>query len=248
MIEKNESFPRPDVACYTATLHCLASSKKPDSAKRAEALLRRSEQKHGITPNLLSFTCVLIAWARSDDPNAPQKAENILREIESRGMEPDRFVMAGLITAWGRNKVEDSIIKVEMYFQRMKDRAHDPSSKSNNSFEPSVVEYTATIQAYANYVSRNLAKSRMSVARVETLLDEMLDSSDDRLRPNYLTYAAVLKTIAAARRIPDRGDRADRVLRIMSAEGVEITPYIVGLVKKCHVRESMKLENQQQAT
>lgn len=248
LMEGNDAFPKPDMSCYIATLHCLATSKKSDSAKRAEALLKRSELAQGVEPNLTAFTCVLVAWARSDNPLAHNDAERIYREIENRGMEPDRFVLAGLITAWGRSNVEDSIIKVEEYFQRMKNSVHEPATNGNNRLKPTVVEYTATIQAYANYVSRNLAKSRMSVERVETLLDEMLDSHDKSLRPTFMTYVAVLKTIAAARRIPDRGDRAERVLRIMSAEGVEVTPYILGLVNKCNVREPKGAEEGDQAS
>jgi hypothetical protein len=89
------------------------------------------------------------------------------------------------------------------------------------------------IQAYANFVSRNIGKSRESVERVESLLNEMLNSEDKSLKPNILTYAAVLKCIAAARRVPDRGDRADIVLQKMYSEQVEITPYIIKLVQRC---------------
>jgi hypothetical protein len=238
-------FPQPNIECYTAVLNCMASSKKPDAAKRAETLLRRMDLQEETKPNLISLTCVLIAWARSDDLNAPIEAERIYEEIQDRGLKPDRFVFAGLITAWGRNNSEreDPMIKVENYFQRIKDIEQEQSSillpsenngeKVSSSFKTTVVEYTVVIQAYANYVSRNIDKSRESVARVESLLDEMLKSEDKNLKPNILTYAAVLKCIAAARRVPDRGDRADIVLQKMYSEQVEITPYIINLVKRC---------------
>jgi hypothetical protein len=241
-------FPQPNIECYTAVLNCIASSKKPDAAKRAETLLRLMDLKEETKPNLISLTCVLIAWARSDDLNAPIEAERIYEEIQDRGLKPDRFVFAGLITAWGRNNSEreDPMIKVENYFQRIKDIEQEQEQSSillpseNNeekvspsSFKTTVVEYTVVIQAYANYVSRNIGKSRESVERVESLLNEMLNSEDKSLKPNILTYAAVLKCIAAARRVPDRGDRADIVLQKMYSEQVEITPYIIKLVQRC---------------
>ena len=227
LMDTNEAFPQPDTTCYTAVLNCIASSKKQGSAKRAEALLRRMDRKEETKSNMVSLTCVLIAWARCEDLDAPIKAERIFQEILDRGMQPDRYVYAGLITAWGRSNDQDSISKVEDYFQRLK------CSEEN---KPTVVEYTAVIQAYANYVSRNIDQSRELVHRAEGLLTEMLKSEEGNLRPNILSYAAVLKTIAVARRIPDRGERAEKVLQKMLSDRVDIPPYIMNLVEKCNSR------------
>ena len=111
-------------------------------------------------------------------------------------------------------------------------------SDPDGDCQPTVVEYTSTIQAWANYVPRHLDHSRDAVTRVESLLDEMLNSNDEKLRPNTLTYAAILKVIAAAKRIPSRGDRAESILSIMDSEQVDITPYIMSLFSKCNARET----------
>ncbi|KAG7346576.1 PPR: pentatricopeptide repeat domain containing protein [Nitzschia inconspicua] len=235
-MENDAVFPDPTVASYTAVLNCYAGSNKPDSAARAEALLRRMEQMERIEPTLASYTCVLIAWARSlDTQAASSQAERIFQDLQDRGFEPDRFVYSGLITAWGRCNREESIIKAEEYLQRIKDL----STNTNRplSLKPTVVEYTGVLQAYANFVVRNVDRSRMVAERVDSLLNEMLDSEDVSLRPNTLTYAAALKAIAGARQLPDRGDRADAVLRTMYEQQVEISPYIMGLAKKSYVRE-----------
>ncbi len=227
LMENDQRLPRPDTACYTAVLNCIASSKKPGSAKRAEALLRRMDENEVTKANMVSFTCVLIAWARSEDLDAPVQAERIYQEILDRGMEPDRYVFGGLIAAWGRSSDQDAIRKVEEYFHTIK--------RLENS-KPTVVEYTAVIQAYANYVSKNINKSRDSVERAEALLSEMLNSEDPNLRPNILSYVAILKTIAAALRIPGRGERAERVVQKMVSNDVEITPYIMNLLSRCNGR------------
>jgi hypothetical protein len=244
LMEKDRSFPKPNVECYNSVLNCFAGTRRRGSGSRAEALLRRMEKSKDVAPNLMSMTCVLITWAHSDNVHeASMHAERLFREIQDRGMEPDRFVFAGLITAWGRNPSEDSIVKVEEYFERVKDMQRSGQSHGHvaasrrKSFQPTTVEYNATINAYANWVTKNVGGSRVAVARVETLLDEMLDSEDESLKPNILTYAAALKTIAGARRIPDRGKHADFILRIMENEKLEISPYIIGLVKKCNIRE-----------
>ena len=241
MEDNDEEFPDPNVACYTAVLTCIASSKKQDAAKRAETLLRRmynNDNNKGTKPNMLSLTCVLIAWARSNDLDAHLHAERIFREIQDLGMKPDRYVYSGLITAWGRSNDKDSISTVENYFQRIKsfeerEALQNENSKTSASYNATVVEYTAVIQAYANYVSENVDQSRESVKRVKSLLDEMIESKNELLKPNTLTYAAVLKCIAAARRLPNRGDEADKILQKMYVQRADITPYIINLVKRC---------------
>ena len=230
LMENSTSFPQPDTACYTAVLKCIASSRKQGSAERAEALLRRMDETKETQSNMVSLTCVLTAWARAEVSHAPMNAERIFYEILDRGMQPDRYVFAGLITAWGRSNDQNAIDKVEEYFKCLKD---------SENIKPTVVEYTAVIQAYANYVSRNIDKSRESVHRTDALLSEMLNSKDRNLKPNIRTYTAVLKTIAAARRIPNRSERAEKIFRTMRFNKVEISPYILNIMKKCNNRISV---------
>ena len=223
-MENDAGLPKPDTACYTAVLNCIASSKKQGSAKSAEALLRRMDENEATKSNMVSLTCVLIAWARSEDSDGHLHSERIFQEILDRGMQPDRYVYGGLMAAWGRSNDPDAMEKVEDYFQRL---------KCSDDSKPTVVEYTVLIQAYANYVSKNIEKSRESVERAEALLAEMLDSDNESLRPNILSYAAVLKVIAAARRIPGRGERADKVLQKMATNNIDIPPYIMNIASKC---------------
>jgi hypothetical protein len=148
-----------------------------------------------------------------------------------------------MITTWGRSPHKDSIEKAEGYLQRLKD-IHAETGDSN--FLPTVVQYTATIQAWANRVRSNPEQSKVAVERVDALLQELLSSDVPQMKPNTLTFAAVLKTIAGARRIPDQCDRAENVLRIMTDTGVEITPYIIGIVKKCCAQEEKKATTRQE--
>ena len=236
LMEKGIGLPPPDVTCYTAVLHCWASSNKENAAKRAELLLRLMECNKDTPPNLVSYTCVLNAWSRSKQKDAPIHAERIFRETQERGVSPDRLVYAALISAWGRSDTDQSAIKAENWLRQLK--RISASNPDECNFQPTVVEYTATIQAWANYIPKHVDKSREAISRVEALLDEMLTANEPKLKPNSLTYAAVLKSISAARRLPDRGERADSVLRVMRTEGVEATPFILGLSKKCKARET----------
>ena len=257
LMGKDDALPNPDVTCYTAVINCLTSSDKPKTAQRAELVLRSMISQHqdndstsssSFAPNLLTYTSVMNAWARSKDDDATVHVERLYEEmIHEQNIVPDRRVFAVLVTAWGRSPRDDSIVHSEKYFQQLQ---HDTTTM------PTVVEYTAIMQAWANYVARNVEKSRIGVACVESLLDEMIEKSKraeespdrfidndsekidtaDILRPNSLTFSAVLKTISVARRIPDRRERAKKILKIMNEQGVEITPHMKSIIRECNAR------------
>jgi pentatricopeptide repeat protein len=234
LMEKDDTLPNPDVTCFTAVLNCLAGSNKPNSAQRAELVLRLMEDNPTTQPNLMTYTCVLNAWSRSKDDDAPHQADRIFQEMTLRGIEPDRRVFAVLISAWGRSSHKEAVEHAEDYFQQVKALYHSSADPANM---PTVVEYTAMMQAWANCVARNVHRSREAVARVESLLEEMIDSDEEHLRPNSLTYAAILKTISGALRIPDRREHAANILSIMESQRVEVTPYIKNMFWKCSARE-----------
>jgi hypothetical protein len=106
---------------------------------------------------------------------------------------------------------------------------HTATTTTTTTNQAMVIEYTATMQAWAQYVLRNVDASQEAVARVEGLLVELLEESSKNhdnynKQPTALTYAIVLKTIAAARLVPDRNQRAKSLLRIMERQNMEISP------------------------
>jgi hypothetical protein len=254
IMDKDEALPDPDIACYTLVLNNWASSNKENAPRRAELLLRSMEldENKNIHPNMMSYTCVLNAWARSQHMDAPSHAERLFREMrETKGWAPDRVVYTAMISTWGRAKVPESILKAEEYFQELKDiekeqcERHDIERGTSQELTPraTVVEYSALIQAWANYVDNNVGESRRTVVRVEELLDELMEKYFDAnfrgvpdaemLRPNRMTFASVFRAINSARRIPNRGDRADAVFQKMHQVKLEPNAHILGLIEKC---------------
>lgn len=286
IMNKNESLPNPNMSCYNAVLHCLSTSNKENAPHRAELVLRLMEgaidnnnnndddefpddgdvddddDETYIQPNRLSYTCVMNAWARSKNENAPDHVERLVQEMKERNIDIDRRIYNILIVTWGRSSQRpESIQKVEEYFHTLQ-RIY--RTTKDESIKPTVVEYTAVIQAWCNYVSSHVEQSREATSRVESLLDEMIQSENDNndedgsnddenaninttrnkdpsssssfniLKPNLMTFSAVLGTIAASRRIPYRRQKhANKVLQIMKRQGTEITPHIEALVRKC---------------
>jgi hypothetical protein len=250
---KDPALPDPDITCYTSVLNCWASSKKENAPRRAELLLRSMEltEDEVMRPNMLSYSCVLNAWARSLDPDAPDQAERLLHEMEqTKGWEIDRVVYTAMISVWGRSPRPKSIDKAEAYFERLQSLQTQSSSTPENEEEEmppvpkaTVVEYTALMQGWAYYVANNINESKRAVDRVEELLEELMDiyftrksegdADAESVRPNKMTFASVFRTIGAARRIPNRGDRANRALGEMQKLNLEPTTYILNLIEKC---------------
>ena len=243
-METSGDIPNPDVVCYTAVLNCWAVSNKPDAAERAEALLNRMRNNHSVKPNILSYTSVLHAWSRSEDPQAPVRAELVFRRILEQGLVPDNLTYGAMIATWGHSSRDDAVDKAEEYLQRLKDVFEETKDMK---FAPTVAQYTATILAWVNHVKVFPWLSSEAVSRAEALLDEMLNQDRPDLKPNSVTYAYVLKTIANARRIPDRGNRAERILRIMQRQGIKVNSYILGLVQKCRPKNQEGLKWQASA-
>ena len=252
IMNKEEALPDPDITCYTLVLNCWASSNKENAARRAELLLRSMELSDNIylRPNMLSYTCVLNAWSRSQHIDAPGHAERLFREMcETKGWAPDRVVYTAMISTWGRAKLPESISNAEKYFKQLKALENEKfeSEGSSRNLEATtkatVVEYSALIQAWANYVGNNIGESRRAVDRVEKLLDELMEKYFDAslrglqdaemFRPNRMTFASVFRTINSARRIPNRGERADAIFRKMLQVKLEPNAHILGLMEKC---------------
>ncbi len=259
IMTKDTSLPDPDITCYTLVLNCWASSGKENAPRRAELLLRSMEFNEDSTlrPNLLSYTCVVNAWARSQAPNAPDEAERLFQEIERiKGWKADRVVYTAMISVWGRSQRLESIDKAEKYFERLKklqgtteEQSYKQDDRSTD-LRVTVVEYTALMQAWAAHVSKNVKESRRAVKRVEELLDELMenyfssnfgDADAEISRPNRMTFASVFRTISAARRIPNREDRAKVALQKMQELNLEPNAHILALVEKCSRRDRKQM-------
>ena len=120
-------------------------------------------------PNILSYTCILHAWSRSNDPTAPLHAERIFQEVLDRNLSPDKLTFGAMITTWGRSSREDAVEKAEAYLQKLKDIYVETDDVK---CMPTVVQYTVTMQAWANLVKAHPENSREAVARVESMLYE----------------------------------------------------------------------------
>mmetsp|Transcript_42881 Transcript_42881/g.130465 ORF Transcript_42881/g.130465 Transcript_42881/m.130465 type:complete len:1051 (-) Transcript_42881:722-3874(-) len=149
----------------------------------------------GVIPNVVSFSTVMNAWARSYDPDAAANAEELLRTMER--------IDAGIYAGGGGGGMGGG--------------AFGPSSATNRPrprLRPNSFSYNSCITAWAR------CRSDPSAARrAECLLDEMEVSycnggGDETVRPNALSYSGCISAWARSDD-PDAATRAASLLERM---------------------------------
>jgi hypothetical protein len=168
-----------------------------------------------------------------------------------------------MISVWGRSSKSNAIEKSEEYFQRLRELeflAAEDSGVRVDARQATVVEHTALIQAWAYHVAKHVEDSRRAVDRVDELLDELMErhfsrnfdggAQADLWKPNRLTFASVFRTIGAALRIPNRGDRAKATLEKMERLSLKPDAHILSLAEKCwrHSNKGGKKQKKKQAS
>ena len=163
-------------------------------------------------PDVVSFSTVLKALAKSRNPKAPERAEALLskmQELHQSGLElckPDVVAYASVIECWGKSKRNDSPERAERLLRQMQEiaRASDPD------IEPDTVCWNSTINAWAE-VGRG--------ERAEALFDEMLtnyiEEKQSAAVPNAITFSAVLSAWAKTRSHSEAPTRAELILQRM---------------------------------
>ena len=90
-----QEMPSPELQDYNAV---LAAHAKCGHARHAESLLREM-MNAGMEPDLISYNCVLNAWAKSDEKGAAERALAILESLPS----PNARSYSSVATAFLQN-------------------------------------------------------------------------------------------------------------------------------------------------
>jgi len=201
----------PDTITYSAIIHAWAISGEAGAAERAEAILNRMEKLYtagnaSVRPNTVSYSAAINAYAKSREKGAAQRAEALLMRMNDANVKPNQITYVAVIDAWAKSKEVGSA-----------ERAHDIlrhqlrlCEKGRAELRPSIASFTAVVDAYA---TEGLAE------KAEELLNEMEQLSESNpafrhIRPNRITYNAVIKALARKRE-PDSAARAELILKHM---------------------------------
>lgn len=197
---------------------------------RADALLRRMEQMsdEGInplsTPDTVSFTSVIQAWARSGTEDAAEKAESLLLECRERSINaklaaPDLVMYNTVLHAWAghrERRSDDSRSKARGETGARRAESLLRLMKETDGVSLDEVSYNIVMNAWFNSGNHKAA-----ALRANELFEEMkreYRDGDKSKKPDVITYNTMIKTIAQSR-MKGCFDEARALIDEMQAEG-----------------------------
>lgn len=209
---------RPTLQAYNLWIHAIAKSNEANAGQLAEQVLEQM-QAHNITPNVVTYTSIMDAHARSQNPD---RAEELLFQLldTSRQNESERDVNLSSITcdtilnAWAQQGTYESAQRAQTILLRLEEW-------QQNDIRPTKVSYATVMNAWARVGSTEGAE------HAEMLLNTMLKKS--QVRPDTVVFNAAINAWAASKD-EQAGKRALAILRKMKAmakDGFESKPDIV---------------------
>ena len=226
---------RPNTAVYSALLHAWATA---GEVERSVAILQQmcneyaANENDSAMPDERCFSAVIGALSKSKLPDAAPQAEDCLskmQEMADNGLtqvRPNTYTYVGVISCWSNSELPIAAERAEELLERLK---HLYYVEGDTCCRPNVVAYTNTLRAWSRIARQNKSNggytsAHLAVERSERLLMEMLQSDLPDLKPNHITYGTILRTIADSR-LPDKGERADRIVRLMEEHEVPLDTF-----------------------
>lgn len=190
---------------FNNQLNSLARNFDKYSAQKAEDLLRNVLQdiKMGleleIQPNVVTFTAVINAWARSRRPDAAQRAEAILHwmlELASPAVTSSSYRQSTTTPPSHDEEPKDEVDLADFLF-----------------IKPNCIAFNAAITAWIR------SSSKEAHNHAERIMNQLWDlyitsEKDPELKPTARTFNLVINAIARSRE-PHCGDRAAALLNKM---------------------------------
>lgn len=207
------------------SMTCIPSSEKNVSSHLASRkahqtlqwmeYLARSGRNENAKPNLLAYTMVLDAYAKSGEKDAGTKAEALLRHMQKENIELNLFSYNLVINAYTRqgrrggavDNAERILHEVEDIYQQT----------GNPAMKPDVVTYTSLVTAWANSNRRGYGANR-----AEEILNRMIMAGCE---PNTVTFNAVLKAWCRSAEM-DASERALDIFKRMEMEHAKGNPNV----------------------
>jgi pentatricopeptide repeat protein len=184
----------PNEMLYLSMIQAWSDDTKDDfsgkSAERAEALLRRIQNRIGLEPNVKLWTMVLEGWCKRAGMvrGAMSHAEALLAEMEANpSIHPNVLTYTSFIGGLGRSKEKDKARKAETVLDRMQ----------RCGVEPDMVAYTSVINCWAKSVSRR--ERELAASRSLRILNDMERSYISKemyhVKPSLITYNTIISAI-----------------------------------------------------
>jgi len=194
--EQKESFYHNN-----AMLNALAKLDDPDSARKAEAILRKMVKPDVAAYNRVLECCVNVAEA--------ERAEGLLFEMERHPeLFPTNTSYRHVISCYA--KIGDAANA-----EKILDRMLEEYNRGNGRARPNVKLLNLPLAAYANSNSPDAAERAMSLLR---RIEQLCDAKTIAGKPDVVSYTLALKCYLNSRD-PEAGEKCEAFIDEMEKSG-----------------------------
>uniref|UniRef100_A0A7S4ERC5 Pentacotripeptide-repeat region of PRORP domain-containing protein n=1 Tax=Pseudo-nitzschia australis TaxID=44445 RepID=A0A7S4ERC5_9STRA len=184
----------PDSVTYSTLIHGWSKTRLPEAGSKAQNLFKDvlrlppSRQRRNFSITKLCNS-VISAYAKSGNEDAPECVDSLLAQLEGKYLSgektarPDKITFLGIFDTYAKAGVSDAEERCDVLLERM---SQYRDMLQLEDLEPDRVVYNAVLNG--------LAKSQQPdvIRKVEDILAMMESSTDERLRPDIVTYATVV--------------------------------------------------------
>ena len=196
----------PDTSTWNSLMNLYTKALDKNAAERTQSILNKLEREYldgtsSHRPQVLSYSAVVQAWAKSGRPEAPKEAEKVIAEMsrtkngpggKTLSILPTSICYDALIETYARSDDPRASQRIDDILKFMEDRA--------SAGETALAPTTRTFQAAIVGLSRREAEKGENAAKAEQVLRRMIDlhrSGSHTIRPNNYVYSAVISTYAS---------------------------------------------------
>lgn len=151
---------QPGVRTYNETLvfwskNAMASPMAAERAERILLAMRNQAVRHDrqMAPNVISYSIVISAWARADQPNSLEKMWLLYRCMRYGGIKPDFIILSTLIAHFSRSNKLEFIQRADKFLEYLENGNIGEQSTSTANY----LHYTNVIKGYISVGEGELA-------------------------------------------------------------------------------------------
>lgn len=156
-------------------------------------------------PNVLTYTSVIGAIARTQDKDMGQRALDILDRMRNHGVEPDMVAYTSVLNCWAKTRGKEErkeshtqalrILKeMEDLYVRTKGQVGDNHARYD--VKPTSITYAIAIKAIGNSFASNAPNMAEDLIHH---MKNMTDSGTINVRPTVETYNALIMSLSSGR-------------------------------------------------
>lgn len=198
---------------------CIDAYAKQGNGEQAEKLLD-TMLNINVSPDTVTFSSVLNAWAKSKHPEAAERAHRLLMRMETMGFSPIATCYQPVIVAWSASKKPWATKQAMDLLRVMETRCRQGEEHAC----PTIVTYTAVIHTLARQ------RDQAAVRHAENLflrMKEIARSGREDFVMNKIAYSAMIDVLAKSNDV-DAPKKALSLLREMQflaqTEGPHVAP------------------------